>query len=314
MNVSHGTTVNPDGEHLSPADAAAVIDAVERLGESEELSIAPATPDAMPLVIISRGKRVVDLKPYFDQYRPHPERKTGTASLTTLCSFIAHVNRFKDPDSAIYLDDLVAAQPKLIAVIDYHQRGLGHARFGEHRGVYAFPLSEEWKAWTGKAGVDLPQGEFASFLEDRIPDIMAPDTVGPKTREFAQSAGIQFAAPARLLELSRGLSIKVDTQVAQHVNLSTGESQIVFKEEHSSEDGASSIKVPSGFAVQIPVVKNGPAYQVAVRLRYRVSSGRLLWKFALYRTDLIFEEMIRGAVERVEKESGLPVFRGRPEA
>ena len=69
-----------------------------------------------------------------------------------------------------------------------------------------------------------------------------------------------------------------------------------------------------GFAVLIPVVKNGPAYQDPVRLRYRVVGGRVLWKFSLYRTDLIFEEMIREAVAKVEKETALPVYRGKPEA
>lgn len=294
-------------------DAAAVIDAVERLCVTEGLNVKPEPDGTIPLVVISRGKKVVDLKPIFDQYRTHPERKRGTAVLTTLASFVTHVNRFKDDESAIYLDDTNAEAPKFISVIDYHLSGGGHARFGEHRGTYLFPLSEEWRAWTAKDGREMPQGEFASFLEDRIPDILAPASVGEKTSEFAQKAGIVFAPPARLLELSRGLTVKVDTQVAHHVNLSTGEAVITFKEEHGNPDGEQ-MKVPNGFAIQIPVVKKGQPYMIPVRLRYRVSSGRVLWKFALYRTDLIFEEMIREAVLSVEENTELPVFRGRPEA
>lgn len=300
-------------ETIPPSEAAAIIDAIERYYETEKIDVDLRKDATVPLVVVPHGKKVLDLKPYFDQYRIRPERKRGTATLTTIESFIAHTNRFKDGESAIYLDDMNDRAPKLIGVLDYHEKGPGHARFGEHRGVYAFPLSEEWKAWTGKDGEEMPQAMFAAFLEDRIPDILAPGSVGKKTQDFAASAGIQFAAPARLLELSRGLSIKVDTQVAQHVNMSTGESQLIFKEEHTSDGGASSVKVPSGFAIQIPVVKNGPVYQIPVRLRYRVSSGRVLWKFALYRTDLIFDEMIGEAVVRVEKETELPVFRGRPE-
>lgn len=299
-------------DETTPGDSAAVIEAVERLSKVEKLDVELPAEETVPLVVIPKGKQVVDLKPLFDRYRDYPERKRGTATLTTIESFIAHVDRFKDAESAVYLDDTNDAAPKLIGVLDYHQKGPGHARFGEHRGVYAFPLSEEWKAWTEKDGVEMPQADFAAFLEDRIPDILAPGSVGERTKDFAQNAGIQFAAPARLLELSRGLSIKVDTTVAHHVNLSTGEAQITFKEEHN--DGGSSMKVPSGFALQIPVVRNGPAYQIPVRLRYRVSSGRVLWKFSLYRTDLIFEEMIREAVERVAEKTELPVFRGKPEA
>lgn len=298
-----------DETETNKGDAAAIIDAVERLQQPEIAFL----EGKASVVILPTGKEVINLKPHFDLYRTHPERKRGTATLTTIDSFIAHTNRFKDAESAVYLDDKEASSPTLTAVLDYHQKGEGHARFGEHRGVYHFPLSPEWRAWTGKSGSDMSQADFAVFLEDRVPDILAPGSVGERTREFAQSAGITFAAPARLLELSRGLAIKVDTQVAHHVNLSTGEAQITFKEEHTSEGEASSLKVPSGFAIQVPVVKNGPAYQIPVRLRYRVSSGRVLWKFALYRTDLIFEEMVVEAVKRVSDETQLPVFRGRPE-
>lgn len=290
-------------------DTAAVIDVIDRLHETEKLDVDLRADEKVPLVVIPKGKEVINLKPLFDQFRAHPERKRGTATLTTIESFIAHVNRFKDDESAVYLDD---SAPKLIGVLDYHKKGAGHARFGEHRGEYAFPLSTEWRIWTGRDGKEMTQAEFAVFLEDRIPDVLAPGSVGDKTRDFAASAGIQFATPTRLLELSRGLSIKVDTQVAQHVNPSTGEAQLVFKEEHTS-DGASALKVPSGFAILIPVVKNGPAYQVPVRLRYRVTGGRVMWKFSLYRTDLIFEEMIVEAVTKVEKETALPLYRGRPE-
>lgn len=298
----------------APSDAEAIISAVRELGETEELAILEATAEGTPLVVVPKGKQVFDLKPYLDKFRPFPERKVGTALLTTLDAFIAHANRFKDAESAIFLDDEKDIPgPRFISVFDYHEKAGGRARHGQHRGIYAFPLSAEWCAWTKGAGVEMAQGDFAVFLEDRIPDVLAPASVGEKTRAFAEAAGIQVAAPARLLELSRGLSIKVDTQVAQHVNLSTGESQILFKEEHSSGDAASSLKVPSGFAIQIPVVRGGPAYQIPVRLRYRVSGGRVLWKYALYRTDLIFEEMLSEALEQVAAETALPLFRGRPE-
>ena len=267
-------------------DAEAIISAVRELGEAEELAIAPATAELTPLLVLPKGKQVFDLKPYLDRFRPLPERKKGRALLTTLDTFIAHTNRFKDAESAVFLDDEEDIPgPRFISVLDYHEKAGGRARHGEHRGVYQFPLSAEWRAWTTGASKEMAQGDFAAFLEDRIPDILALESIGQKTRAFAEAAGIQFAPPARLLELSRGLSIKVDTQVAQHVNLSTGESQIQFKETHATNDEPSSVKVPSGFCIQIPVVRGGPAYQIAVRLRYRVSGGRVLWKYALYRTD-----------------------------
>jgi len=291
----------------------AVIEAVKTLDQGEEFEIAP--PDlggAIPFLVISKGKRVVDLKPYFDAHKLRPDRKRGTANLTDLESFIAHANRFKDASSVVYLDDTKESDPKLISVLDYHEAGAGQPRFGDHRGVYAFPVSDAWKAWTGQDGLDLSQAAFASFLEDRIADVLAPGAVGPETQKYATSVGIQFAAQARLLELSKTISIKVDTQVAQSINPSTGEATLLFKEEHASEGGGA-VKVPNGFCVLVPVFRNGAHYQIPVRLRYRVAGGRVLWKYALNNVDKILLNATDEAKARVQTETGLPVFRGRPE-
>lgn len=268
------------------------------------------------VLITPQGLKSQSVKPFLDEYRTAPERRRGTATLTDLPSFIAHVNRFKDEDSALFAN-ADPQKPGLVAVLDYHRAGAdGAPRFGQHRASYAFPLSDEWKAWFQANGLKMTQGDFAAFLEDRIGDIAAPPVDGEEATpaaKLAQLLGGKFASPQRLMDLSRGLSVRVDEKVAQVANLQTGEANIQFTTQHSDENGQP-LKVPSLFLVTIPVFKSGAPYQLAVRLRYRVSHGSVSWFFELHRPDRVFEHAFNEACEKAGNETGLPLYQGHPEA
>jgi uncharacterized protein YfdQ (DUF2303 family) len=299
---------------IARSDAGAVIEAIDALGGAEQRVLSATPSDAIPYLILPRGKRIESLKRYVDEWRGVPERRDGTAILTTLTSFIAHVNRFKDDESVVFVDDVVDGQVSLVGVLDYHPKGAGGARWLGHRATYTFPFSTEWRAWTEAAAKPLTQVEFAELLEDRVADVLPPQSAGESLKTFAQNLGIQLASPARLLELSKGLSVRVEQRVSQAVNLSTGEVQLNFEEQHADKDGGQAVRVPGGFAVAIPVFKNGPLYQVPVRLRYRVTGGRVVWLVSLGNADRVVEDAIGEAVAEVEKATALPVLYGRPEA
>jgi len=291
------------------AEAQAILDHAE----------AHVRPVALPvgdgeLVAVPRGLSVVDLRPMLDERLERPRRREGTATLTTLASFIAHANRFKDAHSAIFaIDD--RNEPKLLAVLDYHEAGTGPPRFGGHRAEYAFPLSDEWQAWM-RAGVEeMMQARFAAFLEDRITDVQEVSAIvpGSKLATLAEKLGIALAGPSQLLALSRGLAIRVDQKVTNAVNLSTGEGSIGFEETHRAGDASGPLKVPGGFAIAIPVFRGGAVYQIGVRLRYRVHGGTVMWRVALHRVDLAFADAFGEACEKAKSETSLPLFYGTPE-
>src|SRR3546814_747731 len=125
------------------------------------------TGEEIPVLVTGQQQNVKLFSPEdFDPFREQPLRRSGTAVLTALESFVAHVNRFKDEDSIIFASDDRAA-PSLTAVIDYHRQGhQGDPRFGQHRGHFAFPLSDEWKAWTKSGGVrsDEHTSELQSLM------------------------------------------------------------------------------------------------------------------------------------------------------
>jgi hypothetical protein len=77
----------------------------------------------------------------------------GTIKIATLDSFIEVAKRFCDSDSVLFGDPTMTA-PRLTAVFNLQPPGgdqitgldgIGVARHGDHRAVYDFPLSDEWK-------------------------------------------------------------------------------------------------------------------------------------------------------------------------
>lgn len=298
----------------------ALIDVMERLVECDELH---KVGDELRIVAVPKGMELKSLKPLLDQYLKHPERKTGTTVLTTLEAFCGFVNRHQENESVVFCDDTNEKAPKLVAVFNAHSEsrytseapeaqaiGRGEADWQDHRATYAFPLSEEWKVWTGLVPA-MSQADFAHFLEDRINDVLDPDQAGEVAKEYAASVKATLATAARLLELSRGLAVNLDGRVSQELNLKSGEGKLVFTEEHRDSAGQR-LDVPGAFAIGIPVFRGGVAYKIPVRLRYRVAQGGVTWSLAVQRLDRVFEAAIAEACAVVATATSLPVFRGAP--
>lgn len=255
------------------------------------------------------------VKAFLEEYRKTPEFRKGTARLGDIASYIDHTNRFKDDDSVIFASPN-PAKPQLMTVFDYHcATADGEPRNGAHRAVYDFPLSDEWIAWSRAHGQPMNQQAFAEFIENRILDVIEPGgELGPSTAEFARKLGdIEFATPMKVLELSRGLAVRVGTQVKQAVNLSTGEVQVLYETQNNDESGAP-LKVPTAFLIAIPVFRSGIMYQVPVRLRYSVRERQIQWRVELHRAEVMLEDAFDEAKKHASKETGLPVFVGTPES
>lgn len=275
------------------------------------------TVGGVTIAAVPEGAELQSVKALLDEYRTAPERKKGTANLTDAASFIAHVNRFKDAHSAVFaVND--RSRPALIGVLNYHEAAAGAPRFGDHRAAYAFPLSDEWKAWKAKNGVKMNQREFAEFLEDRIVDVLTPPDISQDVPgvdaiiELSRLLGGSFAGPSKLLDLSRGMAVTADHKVKQAVNIGSGEVSVQFEEEHKDGSGAP-LKVPSLFMIGIPVFVSGAAYRLPVRLRYRIKDGSLIWFYELFRAEKAFDDAFNETCARVAKETGLPLFYGQPE-
>lgn len=280
-------------------------------------------PDTGITILATVGREGVHPLPdtFFDGARDAPRFRRGTASLTSLDSFIAHVNRFGDADSVVFACDNRDA-PKLTAVLDYHRADAqgehGDYRHGKHRSAFAFPLSDEWKAWNKANAKVMKMAEFALFLEDRIGDIaLAGDEFPEELARFVNVNGgtDAIADYAALIELSRGLKVYENAQVEEATNLASGEGHIRFSVEHETRTRTGgTLKVPTMFFIAIPIFHKGAFYRIAARLRYRKTVEGVVFWFDLYRADKSFDHAFAEAVERVDNETVATVLFGSPEA
>jgi hypothetical protein len=296
-------------------EAAAVAEIVAEHIKPHALYIEPTEGDdhaPVHLLAIPKGFELKDMAPFIDAAKQRPDMRTGTATLHDLQSFMAHATRFKSNASALFALQEGTSSASLTCVFDYHEPGFnGLPAFLAHKGSYAFPVAEEWTAWHAQNGKIMSQDVFAQWVEGRLLDVLAPERASEQMRELMEPMGT-FAGPSRLLELSRGLALRVGAKVAHQVNLSTGETQLQYQTEHTDERGAP-VKVPGAFLLGIPVFRNGARYQIAARLRYRIQAGTVSWFYELHRTDRIFDHAFREACEEAQKATGLPLFYGSPE-
>jgi uncharacterized protein YfdQ (DUF2303 family) len=258
---------------------------------------------------IAVGERIVGLKPILDPWLGAPERCLGVAMAQTLEAFIDLTNRHKSDDSAVFASTVPEA-PSLTTVIDYHT--LGHEpQFGEHRVHFPFPISSEWKAWNEQNGEEMSQGELCAFIEDNIADLSAPED--GESRAYGSMFQTTVATPAEIILLSRGLQVRVNTEVKETRVIQSGEAEITFSEAHNDASGAK-LKVPGLFVVAIPMFNGDPEKtRIVARLRYRVSNGRVRWMYQLWRPDLAVIARVRAAIVEVGEKTQLPTFEAKPE-
>lgn len=270
-------------------------------------------PASVPALYDPESRRVVSLKDVLESYRTAPARKAGVAQVTTRTAFIDLVNHHKTEASVIFAKAEWPG-PSLTAVIDYHKAG-GEAteanRLG-HRIHYAFPLTPEFESWVEHSGKPMDQATFATFLEDRIVDLSAPDA--DEVAWFKDNVKATIATPATVITTSRALQVTVGQKVKTAFDPRTGEGVVSYEEQHTNAGTGSKVDVPGGFIVAIAPFRFGEKIRLFARLRYRVKDGTVLWFYHLYRWEDELVMRVTADLERVHQETGLPAFIGRPEA
>jgi uncharacterized protein YfdQ (DUF2303 family) len=273
----------------------------------------PLTGAKVPALVLPDGRTLTSVKPMLDAYLQKPERRTGTASLSDVQSFVDHITRFKS-DSTVVFASPDPLRPDLVCVYDYYPKGPDNTATDwlMHRGHYAPALAASWRAWSGKHATTFSQAEFASFIEEHIQDVIVPNLDDPNLVTFATLVAGRFAEPSDLLALSRSLTVNVETTVKNAVQLSTGQISVTYEEQHKDGEGHP-IDVPNLFQICVPVFYGGALYRIAARLRFRLSNHKILWSFLLVRPDLVFDSAFKGIVSTVVEQTGVPVMLGAPE-
>jgi uncharacterized protein YfdQ (DUF2303 family) len=268
-------------------------------------------------LLVPEGYKAQSIKPYLDDFLKRPRRRKGTATVTDLDSFVTLTARGADGHSVIF-----AARdknpPTLTAVLNYNEPTADDAaargRFGDHRVLYNFPLSPEWTAWIGQNGKSMSQGEFAAFVEGRVLDLVEqPTKKDEPVMLLAKNLRGTFALPSEMVTMSRGMSLNVNEQVQEVIDIGSGQMQVNYSQTHVGERGKP-LKVPSLFLIAVPVFQKGELFLIAARLRYRKTDARLIWWYELYQPEKSFDLAFDEAAEHAAEETKLPLYYGTPEA
>lgn len=252
-----------------------------------------------------------DLSRLVDPHRARPVRRRGSAHFDRQDSFEEHTNRFKSAHSTLWAQRGDRSDSTLTSVLNYHQAGDGLPEFGDHRGVYTFPVTDEWKAWLGSDGEVMSQGQFAAFIEEHLVNVIDPNKA-PDMLAALEELDLLVAKPADLLQMSRGMRVHESAEVTNAQNLTSGETEFVFNVEHRDATG-NKLKVKNAFVVRFPIFQGGEEFSLLAFLRYRVQSGRVSWFYALHKAEQVFDQAFEFACEEAQKATGLPLFFGKPE-
>jgi uncharacterized protein YfdQ (DUF2303 family) len=266
-------------------------------------------PSSVPVAFDRKNQVFRSVQALIEEQRQFPARRKGTATADTLESFINLVNRHKDDRSALF-GRCIWPDPKLTAVIDYDD-ATGTARNRQHRVVYTFPLTEEFKTWVEMNAKPMPQDVFAAFLEEHAAELASPQD-GERS-EYERLFNEKMATPSEVVALSRHLEVFVSARVKNGIRLQTGERTVEFKEEHQDAKGEA-VVIPGIFMVSVPAFVDGDPVRIPARLRYRIVSGDIKWFYQLYRWEFFLREQVERDLETAAGETELPAFEGAPEA
>ncbi|MBN9243960.1 MAG: DUF2303 family protein [Mesorhizobium sp.] len=266
-------------------------------------------PSSVPVAFDRKEQTFRSLRTLLEETRLMPQRRKGTATADTLESFVNLVNRHKDERSALF-GRCIWPDPKLTAVLDYDD-AQGEARNRQHRIVYAFPLTDEFKAWVGVNAKPMEQEVFAAFLEEHAAELAAP--MDGERSEYERLFNEKMATPSEVVSLSRHLEVFVSARAKQGVRLQTGERTVEFTEEHQNSKGEA-VVIPGIFMVSVAAFVDGDAVRIPARLRYRIAGGDIKWFYQLYRWEFFLREQVERDLGTAAGATELPAFEGAPEA
>lgn len=271
------------------------------------------THDNKEFLVHSSSQKVTDLKELTDKHLLAPERRKGVFNIGRTQSFIDFVNRYKTDASALFGKGTVfgnSISASISAVFNEHPAGSDDLKAGhrDFKAEYKFPIAKEIQRWIETNAETMDQQEFAAFIEDNACDMLDPLFVDEeKIAALTKYLGGKPADPIRMIELARGLEVRVKEQVQNFSRIQTGEMQLKYSVEHEGSDGQP-LTIPAFFIIGVPVFEGGEPYKIAVRLRYRVYGGKVTWSYELFKIEQTFDIAFNDALAKIKEDTGLPLF------
>lgn len=225
----------------------------------------------------------------------HPRRAKGSAVMAEAPSFIAFVNEFKRPGTAVWCAfNPQSAQLAFNAVID--ENAPTQAGWRGMQASYTPAMSIEWMNWKGSNGSQKAMGqvEFAEFLERCNDDIAQVE--GMPTSLQLQAMATEFIA-------------RSEQSIKSAIRLQDGGVNLSYVADADSGT-LEAMKLFAKFAIGIPVFWTAPkldadghplpmtAFRIDARLKYRIAASKVTFWYELIRPDRVHQ---LAAVELIEE-------------
>jgi uncharacterized protein YfdQ (DUF2303 family) len=226
-------------------------------------------------------------------YRPtRPDRKRVIVQLNSVESFIQYVNEHKSPHTRIFAS-LSKAPYTMTAAIDYHEsQSFGLPELITHIAVLTMRTTDEWELWSQNNKKEFDQVAFAEFVQANSLDIVEPNS-------------------ATMMEIALSLQSNNEVKWKSAVRLDNGAVHFEFLDEAramAGKDGA--LEIPELFKLRMAVFRGLDDMIIEARFRYRLRRPSITLFYQLVRPQKLVDAMVLDAMDKVKRETELPVFDG----
>lgn len=261
----------------------------EQLLANTAATLAPLCIADATFVKLPPGYSLENVTSALEKAHPHRTRPQGTTLLGDVASLLAYCEDMKAQGNAyIYADP----ERTTITAVFNDQRDPTWPGWRDHRASFTATTTPELKKWLQNDKKQMGQTEFAEFLEDNFADLAGADaqTLLNVATTIQATTGISFASARRLQD---------------------GQTQLTYNEVVDAKAGADgALKIPQTFALGLRIFKNGDAYKLTARLKYRLHSGSVKFWYELDRPERAIEDAFAGYVATVREKSGYRVLIG----
>jgi uncharacterized protein YfdQ (DUF2303 family) len=289
------TSSNPNASPLGTSTLTGTGTKPEAMALAEQLmantaaTLKPVTIDEATFVTLPPGYSLENITAQLEKANPNRNRAQGTAVLGDVDSLLAYCDDQQMQDSGyIYADP----DRLTITAVFNDQRNPSVPGWRDHRASFSATTTPEMKKWLANDKKQMGQTEFAEFLEDNFADLAGADaqTLLNVATTIQATTGINFASARRLQD---------------------GQTQLTYNEVVDAKAGADgALKIPQTFALGLRIFKNGDAYKLTARLKYRLHSGSVKFWYELDRPERAVEDAFAGYVAAVREKSGYRVLIG----
>lgn len=238
----------------------------------------------LPYALVPEGYKVQALADLiFHPHRERPSRIEQDQTFATAASFIAYINRFKQPGSIVTAN---IEGLKFGAVLDYHDAP-DQPRWCRHRAALTLKLSSAAETWLCNNRKAMTQVEFAEFIEDNAGDM--EDAAG-------------------MVEVARNITATKSATFKTATNLSNGSVAFNWTEETSGHIENGRVSIPQMFTINIPVFRGEPSVQIPVRFRYRIDEGKLRLLYVINRPEVLTQKTALTVFETIKAQTGIEPY------